>query len=197
VFAWQHTVDIFRAVGATNVKFVWCSMAFDYANGVAPRYWPGAGYVDYVGADGYDFPGSHWFTFARIFTAAYNYSVAQARPLFIAETAATATDPQASAWITAAEAWAENHPNVAAVVYFDSISPKAPSAVGRLIEDLISWVDEPGQPVESVAMPVCAAWGMENPEAALFCMGCATTSLRCSRRRRGGRRLGLARRDGR
>jgi beta-mannanase len=124
VFAWQHTVDIFRAVGATNVKFVWCPMAFDYANGVAPRYWPGAGYVDYVGADGYDFPGSHWFTFARIFTAAYNYSVAQARPFFIAETAATATDPQAPAWITAAEASAETHPNVAAVVYFDSISPK-------------------------------------------------------------------------
>jgi beta-mannanase len=94
VFAWQHTVDIFRAVGATNVKFVWCPMAFDDANGLAPRYWPGAGYVDYVGADGYDFPGSHWFTFARILTAAYNYSVAQARPLFIAETAATATDPR-------------------------------------------------------------------------------------------------------
>jgi beta-mannanase len=124
VLAWQHTIDIFRAVGATNVKFVWCPMAFDYSNEVAVKYWPGASYVDYVGADGYDFPGSTWVTFARIFAAAYKYSVAQARPLFIAETAATATDPRAPSWITGAEAWAQSHPNLAAVVYFDSISPK-------------------------------------------------------------------------
>jgi hypothetical protein len=124
VAAWQRLVGLFRAAGATNVKFVWCPMAFDYANGVAQQFWPGAAYVDYVGADGYNFPGPHWSTFGHIFTAAYSYSVAQAKPLFIAETAANSLDPRGPAWIAGGEAWVQAHPNVAAVVYFDSISPK-------------------------------------------------------------------------
>ncbi len=124
VAAWQRLVGLFRAAGATNVKFVWCPMAFDYANGVAQQFWPGAADVDDVGADGYDFPGARWSSFGRIFTAAYDYSIAEARPLFIAETAANALDPRGPAWLAAGETWVAAHPNVAVVVYFDSISPK-------------------------------------------------------------------------
>ena len=56
IAAWQHTYNVFQSVGATNVKFVWCPMAFDYAKGGAQQCWPGAPYVDYVAADGYNFP---------------------------------------------------------------------------------------------------------------------------------------------
>jgi hypothetical protein len=124
VAAWQRLVGLFRAAGATNVKFVWCPMAFDYANGVAATFWPGAANVDYVGVDGYDFPGPRWWTFGRLFTAAYTYSVAQAKPLFVAETAANSLDARGPAWLAGAELWVQTHPNVAAIVYFDSISPK-------------------------------------------------------------------------
>jgi hypothetical protein len=124
IAAWRHTRSIFRSVGATNVKFVWCPMSFDYASGVAQKFWPGAGYVDYVAADGYNFPGRKWRAFGEIFDAAYSFSVAQGRPFYIAETASPGNDPRTPSWISGAAQWVAQSPNVAAVVYFDSVSPK-------------------------------------------------------------------------
>ena len=122
--AWQRVVTLFRDNGATNVKFVWCPMAFDYANGKAQKFWPGASYVDDVAADGYNFPTARFRSFGTIFQSAYAFAVAQQKPFFIAETAATSTNTQTPAWIASIGAWAASHPDTAAVVYFDSISPK-------------------------------------------------------------------------
>jgi hypothetical protein len=124
VAAWQHTYNVFQSVGATNVKFVWCPMAFDYAKGVAQQFWPGAQYVDYVAADGYNFPGKKWRTFGTIFQNAYDFSVSQGKPFFVAETASPGNDPRTPGWIADAEQWANANTNTAAVVYFDSVSPK-------------------------------------------------------------------------
>ena len=124
IAAWRHTWSIFQSVGATNVRFIWCPMSFDYASGVAQKFWPGAGYVDYVGADGYNFPGQKWRPFGDIFASAYAFSVAQGRPFFIAETASVGSDPRTPSWISGAAQWVASSPNVAAVVYFDSMSPK-------------------------------------------------------------------------
>jgi hypothetical protein len=124
VAAWKHTVDVFRSVGATNVKFVWCPMAFDYANGVAAKFWPGSSYVDYVAADGYNFPGVKWRAFGDIFAAAYTYAVAAGKPFFIAETASPGGDSRTPSWIQGAGTWAAAHADVTAIVYFDSMSPK-------------------------------------------------------------------------
>jgi hypothetical protein len=62
--AFRHLVDVFRARGATNVKFIW---AVNYEtipntpeNDIA-NYWPGAEYVDYIGIDGYDPEGNKSF----------------------------------------------------------------------------------------------------------------------------------------
>jgi len=124
VVAWQRLVTLFRDNGATNVKFVWCPMAFDYANGKAQKFWPGASYVDDVAADGYNFPGARFRTFDTIFQSAYAFAVAQQKPFFIGETAATSTDAQTPAWVASIGAWAATHTDTAAIVYFDSISPK-------------------------------------------------------------------------
>jgi beta-mannanase len=125
VAAWKHTYQVFRSAGATNVKFVWCPMAFDYAKGVAQRFWPGPSYVDYVAADGYNFPNrSKWRAFGDIFASALAFATQQAKPFIVAETASPGNDPRTASWITQAETWAASHPSVAAIVYFDSISPK-------------------------------------------------------------------------
>jgi len=42
----------------------------------------------------------------------------------IAETAANSLDARGPGWLGDAGPWVQTHPNVAAVVYFDSISPK-------------------------------------------------------------------------
>jgi hypothetical protein len=124
IAAWQHLFDRFQADGATNVKFVWCPMAFDYPKGVAQEFWPGGQYVHYVAADGYNFPGRKWRSFGTIFQGAYDFAVAQGKRFIVAETASPATDPRTPAWIADASQWAQVNTDVAAIVYFDSVSPK-------------------------------------------------------------------------
>jgi hypothetical protein len=125
IAAWQHTYNVFQSVGATNVKFVWCPMGFDYAKGVAQQFWPGGQYVDYVAADAYNFPGyKKWKSFDTLFAPAYNYAVSQGKPFFVAETASPGADPQTPGWIASAQTWAASHPDTAVISYFDSISPK-------------------------------------------------------------------------
>ena len=50
---WRYVVDRFRKAGVTNVAWVWCING-DY-RGETPRklYWPGDGYVDWLGIDVY------------------------------------------------------------------------------------------------------------------------------------------------
>jgi mannan endo-1,4-beta-mannosidase len=54
IAAWRHVVDVFRAQGADNVTWLWTvnSVGAGGAGPVAP-WWPGQGYVTWVGIDGY------------------------------------------------------------------------------------------------------------------------------------------------
>ena len=124
ITAWQRLVTLFRDNGATNVKFVWCPMSFDFAKNVAQEFWPGAAYVDYVAADGYNFPGRSIRTPDTIFDAAYAFAVSQGKPFVVAETASNSSEAGTPGWIESFGPWAAAHPDVAAIVYFDSISPK-------------------------------------------------------------------------
>jgi glycosyl hydrolase family 26 len=59
VAAWRHIVDIFRAQGVTNARYVW--VMTDYAfqatdDKAAAKWFPGDGYVDQLGSDPYN-----WF----------------------------------------------------------------------------------------------------------------------------------------
>ncbi len=77
-------------------------MAFDFANGFAQQFWPGASYVDWVGADGYIFPGRKYRDWQTVFGPAYNFAVAQGKPMITGETAAPATNPATAGWIRTA-----------------------------------------------------------------------------------------------
>jgi hypothetical protein len=124
IAAWKRVYTLFRAAGASNVRLVWCPMSFDFPDGVAQRFWPGASYVDWVGADGYNFPGATWRTFGAIFAGAYSFAVGQKKPLIVAETASPANDPRTPSWMAGAAAWGATHGDLKAVSYFDSTSPK-------------------------------------------------------------------------
>ena len=124
VAAWQRTYSIFQSVGVPNVRFVWSPMAFDFARGVAQQFWPGGAYVDWVGPDGYNFPGRSFRDWQTIFGAAYAFAVAQGKPMMIPETASPVNDPRTPGWIAQGAAWITAHPDVKSVNYFDSISPK-------------------------------------------------------------------------
>jgi mannan endo-1,4-beta-mannosidase len=54
IAAWQHIVGLFRAAGATNVKWVWAPGENAYAKGAEMAYYPGSSWVDIVGEDNYN-----------------------------------------------------------------------------------------------------------------------------------------------
>ena len=123
--AWRHVHDIFRAAGATNVKWVWSpNVVYSNSPPLAP-YYPGDAYVDQVGMDGYNW-GDYfsfwkaWMSFEEIFGP----TIAQvrtftSRPLMVAETASTELGGDKAAWIRDFFAALRRHPEVTGFVWFN------------------------------------------------------------------------------
>ncbi len=131
--AWRHIVTRFRALGVTNVKFVLTLTAwtFDPRSGRhAENYWPGAGYVDAIGVDGYNSLGCivgggggphQWRSFGQIFAVPYAWAAGKGVPMMIPEFGSVedpAVTGRKATWIHDALAWLKAHRNVKAVSYF-------------------------------------------------------------------------------
>jgi mannan endo-1,4-beta-mannosidase len=86
VAAWQHVVTVFRNQGADNVTWLWTINADTPKTGPVASWWPGAGYVTWVGIDGYYYRPSD--TFASVFgkTIGQVRSFAD-KPVLLSETA--------------------------------------------------------------------------------------------------------------
>jgi hypothetical protein len=129
---WQHVVNIFRSVGATNATWIWCVNGVYGLSTPLPDLSPGDSYVDWTAMDGYnraagpstwltlnqilgDNPWSHMNTYTQVL------AVAPAKPMMIAETATTTTGGDAGAWITDAlqTQLPQTFPRVKALVWFN------------------------------------------------------------------------------
>ncbi len=125
--AWRHIVDVFRAAGANNAVWVWCPNASAIADGTALKYYPGAGYVDWVCGDGYNFapnrPGDKWETFAQVYNGFYAGATKLGKPIMIGEFGVLERKPgEKDQWFRQAHDWIQAHPAIAAVVYFNADS---------------------------------------------------------------------------
>jgi hypothetical protein len=128
VAAWRHYVNLFRADGASNVKFVWSpnvnsggKMPFDAYYPEDPSH---PGYVDYVGLDGYNWGGTvGWKSLRQIFRSSYIRlnALSGGKPVIIAETASVEQTNRRPQWIRAGflETIPKEMPNVVGVVWFD------------------------------------------------------------------------------
>ena len=86
VAAWRHIVTLFRGQGADNVTWLWTIYADGPITGPVASWWPGAGYVTWVGIDGYYFRPSD--TFARVFgTTIDQVRAFTHKPVLLSETA--------------------------------------------------------------------------------------------------------------
>jgi mannan endo-1,4-beta-mannosidase len=91
VAAWRHIVDLFRALGAQNVTWLWTvNIINNTQKGRIPRptqWWPGNEYVNWVGIDGYYLKSSWEFAplFGPTITAVRSLTL---DPILIAETGA-------------------------------------------------------------------------------------------------------------
>ncbi|HEV3152615.1 MAG TPA: glycosyl hydrolase [Candidatus Baltobacteraceae bacterium] len=101
IAAWQRMVTIFRAAGASNVKFVWCYSAGEltWAKNntwdLPASAYPGDDYVDWISFDTYQrgnrLTGKPWLDFDQISFASYKTAVtiSPAKPVSISEIGAT------------------------------------------------------------------------------------------------------------
>ncbi len=125
VAMWRHVVSIFRAAGASNVRWVWSPNV--YASGSAKPfnvYYPGDAWVDDVALDGYNWgpaAGAPWETFDEVFQASYDaLTRLTSKPLMITETASTELGGSKSDWIRAIPHTLKTEmPRVRALVWFD------------------------------------------------------------------------------
>ncbi len=130
VRAFRHVVDIFRARGVTNVAFVWTMMAwsFDVRSGEnIPDWYPGDDYVDFIGADGYNWaplrPGARWTRFNDVFSDANGFAAQHDKPWMVVEYGAQEDpgDPsRKGAWLKDMLDTVKTWPLLKALIYFDS-----------------------------------------------------------------------------
>ena len=97
VAAWRHVVNVFRALGARNVTWLWTvNIINDSRSGKVANpapWWPGSSYVTWVGIDGYYLKPS--WQFAPLFGPTISTVRAlTSDPILIAETGAIQTAGQ-------------------------------------------------------------------------------------------------------
>jgi mannan endo-1,4-beta-mannosidase len=86
VAAWRHIVTLFRGQGADNVAWLWTINAYLASTGPIASWWPGAGYVTWVGIDGYFYRPTD--TFASVFGQTIDQVRAfTGKPVLLSETA--------------------------------------------------------------------------------------------------------------
>jgi hypothetical protein len=105
IAAWRRIVSVFRAAGATNVRWVWCPLALEKAWSPADdwrRYYPGDRFVDWVGMDGYNWgttrSWSKWQSFRDIFAPLYSH-YSRRKPIMICEVASAQAGGDKAQWI--------------------------------------------------------------------------------------------------
>jgi len=133
VAAWRRIHDIFTAVGASNVTWVWCPYADTEKrlkkNPLKPLY-PGNAYVDWTCLDAYNWGRNPvnpkpWRSFSELFDPAYTElvkKVAKRKPMMLGEFATSSFGGHKAAWIR--KMFAElprKYPRVRALVYFDTV----------------------------------------------------------------------------
>ncbi|HEX6370141.1 MAG TPA: glycosyl hydrolase [Longimicrobium sp.] len=138
VAAWRRVVGIFRAQGATNVRWVFnpnVGNPVQAGGGTSHwnwygNYYPGDAYVDYVGAHGFNAPrvwGGSWTGFTEMFDGARADHILSdlvsrypGKPIIVGEFATDEGAGNAKAqWISEAYRALLNHPNVVGAVWFN------------------------------------------------------------------------------
>lgn len=128
VAAWRHIHDLFQARGATKAVWVWCPTAEGFKNGLAPAFYPGDEYVDWICADGFNLApgkaGAPWETFQTIFDPFYAWASSRAKPLMIGESGVQEDAPgRKAAWLAdVATTLSGSYESVEAFVYFDAMT---------------------------------------------------------------------------
>ena len=130
VAAYRHVHDLFAAAGATNVTWVWSLNVIQGQLTALDRVYPGPGYVDLIGVDGYNggtdvsYMGG-WRTPEQVFAPTLQalHQLAPAVPVVINETGSSENGGSKAAWITDLVPYLASDPQVTGLVWFDFDTP--------------------------------------------------------------------------
>ncbi|MHA7302198.1 glycosyl hydrolase [Pseudarthrobacter sp. MDT1-22] len=124
VEAWRHVHDIVAATGASNVSWVWSPNVPYYGSTDLAGLFPGAGYVDVVALDGYNWgtsaSWSGWISPQDLFAPgiAQLRTLAPGVPILISETASSEAGGNKAAWNTELVSYLAAQPDVVGFVWF-------------------------------------------------------------------------------
>ncbi|CCE76582.1 glycoside hydrolase family 26 protein [Clavibacter nebraskensis] len=122
--AFRHVHDVVVGAGATNVRWVWTpNVPYTGSTALAGLY-PGAGYVDVVGLDGYNWgsvAGQSWTAPSDLFGAGLEQlrAIAPGKPIVIAETASSEVGGSKAQWDGELVSFLQAQTDVVAFVWFD------------------------------------------------------------------------------
>jgi beta-mannanase len=129
VLAWRHIVDIFRAEGASNVRWIWTPNGDDNPNVPENRmenYYPGSDYVDILGVDVYnwgsEYSWSRWRTFDEMLSAPYRRITALGpQPFWVNEISSTEKGGNKGQWVREMfnTFYSGSYPRLQTVIWFD------------------------------------------------------------------------------
>jgi hypothetical protein len=124
VKAWRHVHDLVAATGASNVSWIWSPNVPYWGSTDLAGLYPGAGYVDVVALDGYNWgtsaAWSGWISPQDLFGPgiAQLRVLAPGAPILIAETASSEAGGSKAAWNTDLVSYLAAQPDVAGFVWF-------------------------------------------------------------------------------
>ncbi len=125
VAAWRHVHDVLAGQGATNVSWVWSPNVPYFGSTALASLYPGAGYVDVVALDGYNWGTaagwSSWTSPSALFAdgLAELRGLAPGIPILIAETAAAEAGGSKAKWNRDLISYLSSQSDVMGFVWFD------------------------------------------------------------------------------
>ncbi len=145
--AFQRVVTLFRQQGAGNVRFVWSPNILVYGPSAPLLSYPGDGYVDWVGLDGYPYSSGGTGSFYATFKRDYDQLSALGKPMMVAETSISlASDVDRANYVTdlLRVQLPLNFPRFAAFVWFseppncDLLNPAYPLTLAAFRSEIAS-----------------------------------------------------------
>lgn len=124
VAAWRHVHDVVAATGAANVQWVWSPNVPYWGSTDLAGLFPGAGYVDIVALDGYNWGTSQtwssWVSPMDLLGPGISQlrTLAPGKPVLIAETASSELGGSKAAWNTDLVSYLAAQPDVMGFVWF-------------------------------------------------------------------------------
>ncbi|MBT2513145.1 beta-mannanase [Arthrobacter sp. ISL-30] len=124
VAAWRHVHDVVASTGATNVQWVWAPNVPYWGSTPLTGLYPGAGYVDVVALDGYNWGTSQswssWTSPSALFGEglAALRSLAPGKQIIISETASAEAGGSKATWNTDLVSYLAAQSDVTGFVWF-------------------------------------------------------------------------------